>query len=252
MLKISVVIITLNEEKSLEKTIKAARKVSDDIIIVDSYSTDRTVDVAKFYGARVFQRKWDGYSKQKNFGNNQAKYDFVLSIDADELLSDELINSIQYLPEKSNFDAFRFKRITYLFNKPLGYGNYKDEKVVRLFNKNKISWNKSLIHEGLDLNGCKVSDLKGDLNHYNFNNVEDYIYKSNLYSTLHANQLFENNTNANFVKIYFAPILFFLLDYIIKLGFLDGFEGYFMAKQRANYVYLKNAKLALLYRTKKS
>lgn len=251
MSNISIVIITYNEEESLEKTIKMARKLTDDVIVVDSFSTDKTIDIAKFYGATIFHRKWEGYSKQKNFGNRQAKHDYVLSLDADEVLSDRLVKSIRNIKDAPKFDAYKFQRTNIFFGKRIRYGSNKNENVVRLFNKNKITWNGDLVHEGLELKGASIGKLDGDLLHYTAKNTNDYLLKSNKYSTLFAEQQFKKNKKPNFIKIYVSPIFTFINEYIFKLGLLDGFEGYFLARQSANYSFLKYAKLKMMYRNAK-
>ncbi|HTF82693.1 MAG TPA: glycosyltransferase family 2 protein [Cytophagales bacterium] len=248
MSNISIVIITYNEEEALENTIKIARRLSDDVIVVDSFSTDKTIDIARFYGAKIFQRKWEGYSKQKNFGNRQAINDYVLSLDADEVMSEALIKSIRGIMDAPNHDAYKFVRTNIFFGKKIKYGSNKKENVIRLFNKNKITWNGDLVHEGLELNGASVGQLEGELLHYTAKDTNDYLIKSNKYSTLFAEQQYRKNKKPNFIKIYLSPIYTFIREYIFKLGLLDGFEGYFLARQSANYCFLKYAKLKMMYR----
>lgn len=251
MSNVSIVIITYNEEESLENTIKTARKLSDDVIVVDSFSTDKTVDIASFYGAKIFHRRWEGYSKQKNFGNRQAKYDYVLSLDADEVMSEKLVKSIRNVIDNPLYDAYKFQRVNIFFGKKIRYGSNKNENVVRLFNKNKITWNGDLVHEGLELKNVKVGQLEGELLHYTARDTNDYLIKSNRYSTLFAEQQFNKNKRPNFLKIYVSPVFTFINEFIFKLGILDGFEGYFLARQSANYSFLKYAKLKMMYRAQK-
>lgn len=250
MANISVVIITYNEEEILENTIRSAKRLTDDLVVVDSFSTDRTVDIAKFYGARIFQRRWEGYYKQKNFGNNQAKNDFVLSLDADEVLTDELVKSIRYEMDNPQYEAYKFKRSDILFGRKLLFGAQKNKKVVRLFNKNKVDWGRAYINENPETEGIKVGLLQGELLHHTSKSVESYLQKGNEHTSLYAQQLLDRNRKATLWKLYLSPIFNFTYNYIFRLGFLDGFEGYFYARQNSNNVYLKYSKLKVLQRSK--
>jgi glycosyltransferase involved in cell wall biosynthesis len=243
----SVVIICNNEEKRIAATLEAALKVSDDVVVVDSYSTDQTMAIVHQMGVRAFQKEWKGYSEQKNFGNQQAKYDWILSIDADEVIGAELAESLKSLSLSSDQDAYQIPFRTNYCGKWMNYGVFRNEKHIRLFNKKKIQWNTSGVHEGLTLSGeMKVGKLKGHILHYSVDHLEQHLQKINHYTTMHAESMFAANKKASVFKIIFSPSFQFVREYILQLGFMDGFYGLVSAQQRANYFFLKYAKLRIL------
>ena len=242
----SVVIISNNEEKRIAATLEAALKVSDDVVVVDSYSTDQTVAIAHRMGVRVFQKEWKGYSDQKNYGNQQAKYDWILSVDADEVIGAELAESLKNISLSSGPDAYQIPFKTNYCGKWMNYGVFRNEKHVRLFNKKKIQWNTSGVHEGLTLDEMQIGKIKGHILHFSVDHLEQHLQKINHYTTLHAENMFAANKKASLFKIIFSPSFQFIREYILQLGCLDGFYGLVSAQQRANYFFLKYAKLRIL------
>ncbi len=243
---ISAVVITRNEEEMIGDCLEALLQVTDDIVIVDSGSTDKTEEICKAKGVRFFPFGWKGFSENKNFGNQEAKYDWILSIDADEVVSKELVASILQEIKAPAADAYDIKFLNNFCGKWLYYGSWAGESHVRLFNKKGISW-KGDIHESLTLEGKKVGKLKGFINHYSMKNLEKYIIKTNNYTTLAAEDMFKRGKKAGFTKIYLAPCFRFFSDYVLRLGFLDGFHGYLIAIESAHYVFIKYSKLRLLH-----
>ena len=246
---ISAVIITKNQEQKIGRTIDALKILTDDVVVViDSDSTDQTEAIAAQKGARVFRKQWEGYSLQKNFGNRQAKHRWVLSIDDDEVVSDELAANIKAAFEvEPGFDAFDLPFRTVFCGKLIKFGGWNPEAHVRLFDKTKIDWNTDAVHEGLTLKPeHQIQKLNGYVYHYTVDSVEQFYAKTDRYSTLFAKKGAFFGKKAPFYKIYLSPIFRFLSEYIFRFGFLDGRYGYIIAKDNARYTYLKYKKLSRL------
>lgn len=238
MNKISAVIITLNEERNIERCIKSLLNVADEIVIVDSGSTDRTIEIARGLNAIVIEQQWLGYGATKNLGHDKAKFEYILSIDADEALSDELIDSINNI--KSNLDAaYSFNRLTNYCGKWIKHSGWYPDTKVRLFPKSKIRWNSSEVHEELEMQNIKVQHLKGDLLHYSYYSIIQHIEKSVHYGKLAGKHLFEKGKKPSVFKIIFSPFIRFLKDYFLRLGFLDGAFGFFIAITASYSIFIK-------------
>lgn len=244
MIPISVIIITKNEGHIIDKTLRSIRDLTDDIVIVDSGSTDRTLSIAEQYNCRVLQTTWDGYGENKNKGIALAKYNWIMSIDADEILSEELYLSLSAKTFFNENIVYRLKFQIYVGNVLLKYGQPGRVRKARIFNKKRIHWNSALVHERLILpKGIICEDLPGNILHYSYRDIDHCIEKTNLYTTLVAQQLFFSEKKFSFLKLYVNPLFTFTRNYIFKLGFLDGFWGYTYASMNSYYCYLKYAKL---------
>lgn len=238
MTSVSVVIITKNEEKNIGKTLQALQGFSDDILVIDNGSTDNTCTIATQYSAKVVTTEWLGYGATKNWGNSLSKYDWILSLDADEVPTEQLLFSIQKKFEKdiNSNCVFSIKRNTIFCGKMLQYGGTQKEYRIRLFNKHKVSWDHKSVHEDLIFAGnVQYHILDGYIAHYTFDSIDTYEKKLDQYA-----QLFAKNKKNSFIvnmKLLISPIFHFIKNYIIKLGFLDGKAGLLYAK--ANYNYTK-------------
>lgn len=243
---LSAVIITVNQEKKIEKTIEALKTITDDIVVVDSGSIDLTRKVARAAGATVIEHPWAGYSAQKNFGNAWAKHDWVLSVDDDEVISPELAKNIQVaFASLADYDAFDLPFRTVFCGKLIRFGGWNPESHVRIFNKTKIQWNTDAVHEGLTLRSeHRIKKLEGYVYHYTVDTPAQFVSKTDRYSTLFAEKGIKLGKKATFIKVYLSPIFRFVVEYVIKLGFLDGYYGWLIAKENARYTYLKYQKLA--------
>lgn len=247
-MKISACIITYNEEDRIEPAIKSLEGVVDEIIVVDAFSIDKTPRIVQSYNVRFFQRKWEGYSDQKNFAISQAKYPWILSIDADERLSKELREEIIKIKgDEPNFDGFSFKRKPFYLGKWIKHSGWYPDKKIRLFKKDLAYWEGDFVHEKLVFKG-KVKDLKGDLLHYSYRNLSDHILRIEKYSNLSADKMFTEGKRSTFLKIFFLPIFTFLRDFIFRGGALDGIHGLIISFFSSYYVFLKYAKLFELQR----
>lgn len=238
MTSVSVVIITKNEEKNIGKTLHALQGFSDDILVIDNGSTDNTCNIAIQHGAKVFTTEWLGYGATKNWGNSHSKYDWILSLDADEVPNEQLLLCIQKLFEKeinTNY-VFSIKRNTIFCGKMLQYGGTQNEYRIRLFNKRIVSWDNKSVHEDL-LYASSVQHqiLEGYLAHYTFDSIKAYVKKLDHYAHLFAKNKKKSITVT--IKYIISPLFHFIKNYIIKLGFLDGKAGLLYAK--ANYIYTR-------------
>jgi len=232
MNRLSIVIITYNSEKFIEEVIKSA-SFADEVLVLDSGSSDDTVKIAKNLGAKVYHQKWLGFGKQKQKAVDLAKNRWVFVLDSDEIITKNLQKEIEDVLKKPKFDAFRVARLNYFFKKPIKYGGLYPDKSIRLFDKEKGRFSEDEVHEKVIIKG-KVADLKNHMIHYAYENIEEFINKQNRYSSL--------NAKPNKIKAILNPFWTFFKMYIIKLGFLDGWEGYVIAKLYSQYTFWKYIK----------
>lgn len=249
-IQLSVVVITFNEEKNIAKCLDAVSNLTDDIVVVDSFSTDKTKEICSSYSnVNFIESKWEGYAKTKNYANQQAKYDYILSLDADEVISPTLKKSIQGISEQSGI--FEFNRLTNYCGKWIKHCGWYPDKKIRIFPKKEVYWEGDYVHETLFIpKSMSVSFLKGDLLHYSFYSTEQHLSQIEKYTTLNAEKMLAKGKKVSFLKQYFSPLVKFLKSYIFQLGFLDGYYGYVVCKNSAYAKRLKYVKLkALLQKT---
>jgi glycosyltransferase involved in cell wall biosynthesis len=242
MKKLSAVIITFNEEKKLGRCLESLRDIADEIVIVDSNSTDKTQEIAQEFGARFFQHPFEGYGKQKNYALNLAQNDFILSLDADEALSPALLQSIKEVKDNPGFDAYSMNRLTNYAGKWVKHCGWYPDRKIRLFNRKKAQWTDVPLHEYVKTEGS-VGFLKGDILHFSYDSIADHIIQTNKFTTIAAKEAFSRGKKSNLFKILTRPVLQFLRDYFLKLGFLDGRVGYTICKINALSAFLKYSKL---------
>lgn len=247
---LSVVIITFNEEKNIARCIGSVKEVADEILVVDSFSADRTGEICRSMGARFVQHAWENYSSQKNFANSIAQYDHILSIDADEALSEQLKQSILKVRENWGHDGYEMNRLTNYCGKWIRHGSWYPDRKLRLFDRRKARWNGE-IHEILDLKGS-IGFMKGDLLHYSYYTLSDHIRQANHFTDLTAREAFSRGKRAGVPKLLISPCIKFIRDYIFLLGFLDGYHGFLVCRVSAWATFLKYAKLRQLQKMKKS
>lgn len=244
-MNLSVTIITYNEAKNIERCIQSVKAIANDIVVIDSFSTDNTLAIAKELGANVFNQPFNGYGESKNLGNQKAKNDWILSIDADEVLDKKLLKNILDLKGKlNNNTVYEFSRLNNYCGKWIRFGAWRSDNKIRIFNKKAVKWNLAEVHENLLIpENFVVEKLKGKLLHYSYATVASHLNKIEKYSTLGAEEAYKKGKQASFIKIYFSPVFRFVRDYIFMLGFLDGKFGFIIAKLTAKEVYLKYKKL---------
>ncbi|MBS1509649.1 MAG: glycosyltransferase family 2 protein [Bacteroidetes bacterium] len=237
---VSVVIITKNEAHIIGTTLQSLQGITDDCIIVDSGSTDDTVTICKKMGCKVIETTWDGYGPNKNKGIDAAQYDWILNLDADEALDETLKAAIQQLNLADSNTVYNFKFKNFFCNKWIRFGEWSGDWHIRLFNRKAIRWNDAAVHEGLTLQPqTKVVQMPGHVLHYTTNSMDEYISKTMAYAKLNAEKYHQQGKKAGFIKTRIAPGLNFFQHYILRLGFLDGWEGYLIAKTSAWYTFLK-------------
>jgi len=226
MNKISVVIITRNEERNIKRCLDSIVNVADEIIVIDSFSTDSTRKICNDYPVNFIETEWKGYSGSKNFGNHKTSHNFILSLDADEVLSEELIKSLSKEKEKGLAGTYSFNRLTNYCGAWIKHsGWYPDEK-IRIFPKEHTKWIGEYVHEELSFSKSLINThLKGDLYHYSYSNAKEHRERADKYSVLTAQKMNKMNKKASFIKPYLSAFARFISMYIIKLGFLDGIAG---------------------------
>jgi glycosyltransferase involved in cell wall biosynthesis len=240
--KISAIIITYNEEKNIRRCLLGLDWV-DEIVVVDSHSTDDTKKIASEFTQRVFDIRFEGFGKAKQYAKDKASHQWILSVDADEVVTEDLEEEIQtliraedslngyYIPRKSNF-----------LGKWIKHGGWYPDYVLRLFKKDKAKFNHSMVHEKVQVEG-KTGYLKNDLLHYTDPNFDHYLEKLNRYTSLGAEELFRKGKRAKHFCVIFKPLAVFFKMYFVKKGFLDGFSGFILAASSAFHVFSKYVKL---------
>lgn len=254
-MKISAVIITLNEEKNIGRCLESLKGVADEVVVVDSLSADNTEAICKKYDVRFVSQKFLGYVEQKNFAANCAKYDFVLNIDADELLSKELRKSIIQLKSSSNpKTAYSFNRLNNYYGKWIKHSGLYPDRKLRLYDRTKGRFEGKYVHEKVVMQeGFKeVEQLKGDLLHYAYDSKDSLIRQLDKFSSLRAKEYAEKGKKVSTAKIILKTCWKFLRDYFILLGFLDGKRGFELCKIYAKYEHDKYAKTKSLLEQSKS
>ncbi len=247
MTRLSAVIIANNEGHQIATCIEALQKVTDDIVLVDSGSSDDTIEIAKSLGARVFEYGWKGYSQNKNFGNEQAHSNWILSIDADEILSEDLIESIHKLKFLEN-EVYEFDRANHFCGQWIKYCGWYPDWKVRIFNRKQVKWSGDFVHETLTIPVTfKRIRLTGKLLHYSYENDKDHLDRIERYSQLSAEKMLSKGEPINYVKMYGSPVFRFIRTYLLKLGFMDGKAGWTISKRNAYMVYKKYQKLKWLH-----
>ncbi|MBS1626492.1 MAG: glycosyltransferase family 2 protein [Bacteroidetes bacterium] len=249
---LSAVIITYNEEKNIERCLESLQTVADEIVVIDSLSTDKTKQICQSFNVQFIEQKFLGYIEQKNFAIAQTKYDFILSLDADEALSNTLKESI--LQQKQNgfeYNAYSMNRCTNFCGKWIKHGTWYPDKKIRLINKQKGKWGGVNPHDKLEMqSGSSVQHLKGDLLHYSYYALEEVITQNNKFTTIQAQAMLQQGKKASWVKLFINPLVAFINGYIFKLGFLDGADGFFIASSVAYQTMVKYAKLMKLQQQK--
>lgn len=239
---ISVVIIAKNEAHIIGNTLQSLQGVTDDIIVVDSGSTDETVSICEKSGAKVIQTGWDGYGANKNKGIRAARYDWILSLDADEAVDTKLNTALANLKPADEHLAYKLTFRNFFGNKHIRFGVWANDRHVRLFNRRKVVWDDAAVHENLIFPvAVKKVPLPGYVLHYTVQSVKDFTDKTVAYAYANATKYHLQGKKAGFVKRYIAPAFSFIQHYVFRLGFLDGWEGYLICKTNAWYTFMKYA-----------
>jgi glycosyltransferase involved in cell wall biosynthesis len=243
MPSLSVVIITLNEEHNIGRCLESVKDIADDIVVVDSGSTDRTQEICSTYGVRFIRKEWLGYSAQKNYANSLANFDWIFSIDADEALSDQLKQSILEAKTQDDQHYYRIGRITNYCGKWIRFGGWYPDIKLRFFDRRQNCW-EGHIHERLNVDSDTAFPLlQGDCYHYSYYTVAQHQAQALKFSRLAAEDLFSRGKQVGIVKLWFAPLFKFIKMHLLQGGFLDGRAGLTIARISAHAVFLKYRQL---------
>lgn len=246
---ISVIILTKNEDDNIEKSIKSVRWCNE-IIVVDDESTDDTLEKVRKFTLKIFKRKLNNnFSSQRNFGLSRAKYDWVLFVDADEVVGSELKNEIlKKINKNKTADGFYFKRKDFIFGNEIQHGEFGNIKLLRLAKKGKGRWMGN-VHEKWEIRG-KIDELKNPLFHFPHQSINEFLREINFYTDIRAKELFDEGAKSDFLSIILYTKIKFIQNYLIKFGFLDGTSGLVLALLMSFHSFLVRSKLWLLWQRK--
>lgn len=250
-MKLSAAIITFNEERNIERCLQSLQGVADEIVVVDSFSKDRTEEICRSYGAVFIQNPFAGHIQQKNFAMDQTSGDWILSLDADEALDETLKKSILEIKNNdgAGLNGYSMNRLTNYCGQWVHHCGWYPDTKVRLVKKGHARWTGVNPHDRLDmLNGEKHGHLKGDILHYSYYTREDHLKQIEYFGDIASKELFSRGKNISSVMLYLKVIAQFIKSYIIKLGFLDGTTGFTISRLSAYATYRKYTKLKELHK----
>ncbi|MCS6885240.1 MAG: glycosyltransferase family 2 protein [Acidobacteriota bacterium] len=241
-LPISVTVITKDEERNIDRAL-ASVAWADEIVVLDAGSSDKTVELASKYTSRVYVTDWPGFAAQKQRAVNLAKHDWILSIDADEVVTAELRDEIKALfaAGEPPFDGYYISRLNYYLGRPVKHSGWSPDYQLRLFRKQKGRWQGDYIHESVKVNG-QTAYLKAKLEHYSIESLSAHHLRLDRYTDLAAEELFRSGKSITSLDLLLRPTLTFFRNYFLKFGFLDGTAGIIICTFSAYYVFLKLAK----------
>lgn len=247
-MEISAVVITYNEEKRLERALKSLQGVVSEIVVVDSHSTDGTVETARKYTRRVFRRKWTNFADQKNWANAKASHPWILSLDSDECLSPQLKTEIIRLKDREPRAAgFSMPRRVFYLGKWIRHSGWYPDRKIRLFRKDRARWEGPYVHESLKVDG-KVVKLSGDIHHFTYRDIREHMERINQFSGLGAQKLYAAGKKARWFHLLFLPPVRIVRTYFLKAGFLDGFPGVVIAVLNGYAIFARYAKLKEIWK----
>jgi glycosyltransferase involved in cell wall biosynthesis len=250
VIKLSVVIITFNEEKNIARCLASVKNIADDIVVVDSFSNDKTKEICLAAGVRFVEHTFEGHIQQKNWAITQAQYPHVLSLDADEALDETLQKSILEVKQNWQHDGYYMNRLTNYCGHWVKHCGWYPDKKLRLWDSRKGKWRGTNPHDKYELfAGDKTTGyLKGDILHYSFYTIDSHIKQIEYFTNISSKALYAKQYKPNFVKLYLSPMATFIDGYFLKLGFLDGKYGFIICKNSAWATKLKYHKLKVLYK----
>lgn len=240
--EISLFIIAKNEEAKIASCIASAEGLADEVVVVDAYSEDNTLQTARQAGARVYQRRFDGFAAQKNFALSKVRSAWALNLDADETLSPELKEEIRSVIKNTSHAGFDIPFSNYFLGKKMNHSGLNKEYHVRLVRTDKARYEGGLVHEGLKVDGT-VGKLRGHIRHYSYDSIESYFRKFNKYTSLAARQMYAGGRRFSLPFVLITIPFEFLKRYALKLGILDGMRGFLWACFSSFYVFVKYMKL---------
>ena len=242
MIPVSVVIVTKNEEKNIREAIESIKKASE-IVIVDAFSTDKTLDICRQYTDKIYQSQWVGYAKQKQKAVELTECPWVFILDSDERFTDSLSREIEEVVKKNNiYSGYYVPRKNFFLGKWIRHGGWWPDYTLRLFLKDKAKIEDRKVHEKVVVKG-KIGYLKNHLEHYTYRSISDFIKKMNIYSTLSAEELIEKGANPGKITLVVNPLFTFFKMFFLRVGFMDGIHGLILATLYSHYTFLKYSKV---------
>ena len=251
-MKLSVVVITLNEEHNIRRCLASVRSIADDIVVVDSGSTDRTCGLAIENGARVIYHKFEGHIEQKNYAKEQAMYEWVLSLDADEALDEKLQENILLWKTTTPLsEGYKMDRLTNFCGKWIRHGGWYPDSKLRLWNRHKGEWTGMNPHDKFELYAAvEPGKLGGNILHYSYYTTEQHLQQTIYFADIAAKAAHKHGLKSRWWRILFSPLAKFLKMYVLKAGWMDGYFGWLIAQRAAYGTWLKYTKLRELGRSK--
>ncbi|MFG1525541.1 glycosyltransferase family 2 protein [Halobacteriovorax sp. RZ-3] len=252
---ISATVITFNEERNIERCLKSLGGLVDEIVVIDSFSTDRTQEICEsFKGVRFIKNTFEGHIQQKNFAISQTSQDYILSLDADEAISSELRDSILAIKDTlGDYDGYNFNRRNWYIDRWIYHCGWYPDRKLRIFHKDKAKWGGVNPHDIIEMSpNSRTKFLDGDLLHYTYFSIEEHIVQQDKFSTIAAKAYFDRGKKSTMLQVITRPALVFLRDYFLRAGFLDGSRGFMVCYINGLYAFLKYAKLRDFWLKKKS
>jgi len=244
-MKITATIIALNEERNIARAIESLR-CSDEIVVIDSGSVDRTVELAHNLGARVVESNWRGYAGQKNWAADQASHDWILSLDADEAVSEALEAEIWALKKTGpQFDAYTMPRLARYMGRWILHSGWYPDRKIRLYHRDKAKWVGDFVHESVEVSG-HIGKLEGNLLHFTCDSLSEHLKTMDRYTTLAAQEMAARKMRVPLSRVIVDPAWTFVKTYVLQRGFLDGLEGLMIAYMAAFYTFLKYSKARIM------
>jgi len=244
MIKISAVIITLNEERNIVRCLQSLEGIADEIVVVDSFSSDATEELCKSFNVKFLEHPFEGFMQQKTWACEQAEYDYILQLDADEQLSEELKHSILTVKTDWKADGYSFNRLTNYIGKWIRHCGWYPDAKLRLWDRRKGNWSGINLHESVKMNdNAVVAKLKGDLLHFSYYSIQQHLNQINSFTEIAAKEGVAKGKNTSFFVIVFKTIWKFKRDYFFRLGFLDGYYGFVVCAMSAYTLFVKSLKM---------
>jgi glycosyltransferase involved in cell wall biosynthesis len=245
--KLSVVIITYNEERNIERCLQSVVDIADEIVVIDSFSKDKTKEICIKYGVKFVEHKFDGHIEQKNWAITQASFPHILSLDADEALDEKLKLNIKAIKQNWEYDGYEMNRLTNYCGTWIKHCGWYPDRKLRLWDSRKGQWTGTNPHDKYEmLEGCKTKHLSGDILHYSYYTITDHYKQVEYFTTILANAQHKQGKKANLLVLYLSPVVKFFRDYILKLGILDSKAGFTISRISAYATFLKYKKLRAL------
>lgn len=251
-MNLSIVIISKNSSAHIAGTLASVQGLGGEVIVYDSGSTDKTINIAKSFGAKVVNGIWEGYGRNRYKASMIAKYDWILMIDSDEVIDTDLKNAIKQIDLNKEHLVYNMRYRNFFGSKEIKFGEWGNDSHIRMANRKKVQLEQEIVHEKLFLQpGLHIITLDGYIKHYTVKNCEEYAQKSMEYAWLSAEKYKKQGRGATVIKVYLSPLFAFVQNYFLKMGFRDGREGFICACMTAWYTFMKYTRLNEMIKAEK-